>query len=384
MSRETKLLGVLDFLFLVFALGAFAINLLLLSRGLDRTASSIAGCGGGSCDELLASNWSVIFGIPVTAFGVAVWFAVMASSTHHFRRAHHPLLGVVVGAAAWFVFVQAVILKSFCLWCMAAHGFGIAAVVIGLFRQSSNHGLARSLKLMGVWSMAAFLATGLVQVYGPVPIAYRIDGEITAAPASRAGVEENERIVFFDDGRKSYQVDMLPRLGRADAPHILIEYFDYQCAACRTMAGYVEALVAKHPEGIAVLFLPVPLESSCNDHVPVGGEHPGSCGIARISLAVWRVKPAAFAGFHRSLIANPSEDTARRLASEVMPPERLTAALADPWIEERIRENVTDWRTLSKSTDKLPKLLIRDRRILHGLPSGEADFIHVMEQELGL
>ena len=42
------------------------------------------------------------------------------------------------------------------------------------------------------------------------------------------------------------------------------------------------------------------------------------------------------------------------------------------------------WAGLSSASDKLPKLLIRDKRILHGLPTGEADFIRVMENELGL
>ena len=41
------------------------------------------------------------------------------------------------------------------------------------------------------------------------------------------------------------------------------------------------------------------------------------------------------------------------------------------------------WMSLLQ-TDKLPKLLIKDSRLVHGLPSGEDDFIRVMEKELGL
>ena len=62
----------------------------------------------------------------------------------------------------------------------------------------------------------------------------------------------------------------------------------------------------------------------------------------------------------------------------------LEAVLEDPWIDEVIRANVEDWIVMSRNARKLPKLLISDRRILHGLPSGEADFIRVMELELGL
>jgi hypothetical protein len=150
------------------------------------------------------------------------------------------------------------------------------------------------------------------------------------------------------------------------------------------MAGFLDALAARHPSDLAVLLLPVPLDETCNKHVTSGNRHPGSCEIARIALAVWRVKPEAFPVFHQTLVADPSITTARRLALEIMPRERLYSALADPWIGALLQSNISDWRQFSKSTEKLPKLLIRDQRILHGLPSGEADFIRVMEQELGL
>ena len=71
-------------------------------------------------------------------------------------------------------------------------------------------------------------------------------------------------------------------------------------------------------------------------------------------------------------------------ARGLVPADRLDIALRDPWIEQLIQANVADWVSLSGKSSKLPKLLIRDKRILHGLPSGEADFIRVMEQELGL
>lgn len=63
---------------------------------------------------------------------------------------------------------------------------------------------------------------------------------------------------------------------------------------------------------------------------------------------------------------------------------QLETALRDPWVDELIQANIKDWVAFSAGTPKLPKLLISGTRILHGLPSGEADFIRVMEQELGL
>ena len=114
--------------------------------------------------------------------------------------------------------------------------------------------------------------------------------------------------------------------------------------------------------------------------------HAGSCALARIALAVWRVKPEAFYGVHRKFLAGDQtgEPEAMEWAMKALAGADLEAVLEDPWIDEVIRANVEDWLAMSRNARKLPKLLISDRRILHGLPSGEADFIRVMELELGL
>jgi uncharacterized membrane protein len=367
MKHEARSRPVPDLLLLLLALAGFAINVLLFLQRYSDAAAGIAGCGGAACEEVLASRWSVIMGLPVTVFGMLAYAGAMLSLTNKFRRMRGPLLAMIAGASVWFVFVQAVLLGKFCPWCMAAHGVGFAAWAVGRVRP----------RAMAVWGAAALLGIGLIQVYGPVPATHRIDDLLSHSRG-------DGRKAIFDGGRKSYEVSAMPRLGPADAKHVLVEYFDYQCAACRTMAGFLEAFAAKHPSDVALLVLPVPFDGACNPHVSAANQHSGSCEIARIALAVWRVNPGAFPAYHKSLIAGASVASARSLALEVMPPERLAAALADPWIDELLRSNIAGWRGLSQTTDKLPKLLIRDKRILHGLPSGEADFIRVMEKELGL
>ena len=383
MKREHRPLPALDFVILTLALLGFTINLYLLVRRFADGSAGVAGCGGGSCDEVLASRWSAVFGIPVTVLGVLVYAGLILSLTDRFRRWNLPLLGAVTGAALWFVFVQGVILEKICPWCMSAHAVGIAVMGFGLLRHGGSREFVSMLWCVAKWTAAAFLGIGLAQVYGPIPATYRIEGAVSSAavPAPEAG---EGRKVLFNGGLKSYDVMSLPRRGPADAKHVMVEFFDYQCAACRTMAGILEAFAAKHPKDVAILLMPAPLDEACNEHVPAGGQHPGSCEIARIAIAVWRVKPEAFATWHQKIIAGPSVASAYRLALETMSHDRLESALADSSIDRQIRANLADLREFSKTTDKLPKLLIRDTRILHGLPSGEADFIRVMEKELGL
>lgn len=372
----------LDGSMVALAVAGLAINGLLLFLRLS--GGGITGCGGGPCEDVLSSRWSQIFGVPITVFGGLAYIGLLVSLTPRGRRFHQPLLGVIAGAALWFIFVQAVLLGKFCPWCMTAHGVGISVMVLGSIRSGLGSGFGKVLRRVSQWGAGGLLAIGLAQVYGPVPATYRIDAPAVASPPAVTLPQGAGRRISFDGGKKSYEVSALPILGPGTAKYVLVEYFDYQCPSCHTMAGYMDALLARHPSELAVVLLPVPLDGACNQVVATEDQHPGSCEITRTALAVWWAAPDAFPAYHRALIADPSPASARRLALEIMPPERLEAAIADPWIGDLIRANIADWQVLSQPVNKLPKLLIREKRILHGLPSGEADFIRVMEQELGL
>jgi uncharacterized membrane protein len=356
----------------LIALAGLCINGFLLTRTMGDAA--VAGCGGGPCDEVLSSRWSSLLGVPLPAIGILVYALLFMSFFRRLEWLRLPLFGGIAGAAVWFIFVQAVILRKFCPWCMAAHGIGILIVSCGILT-----GKTGAFSRVSAWAGLAIFAVVTMQVFGPVKAGHRIEGrETVATPLS-----QGDRI-SFNGGSLIYQIGEHPRFGPVGAERVLVEYFDYQCPACQVMAGYIDALVAAHPGRLAVLLMPVPLDQSCNPHLgPSGKTHPGSCEITRIALAVWRKRPDAFAAFHKSLIAGPSESSARRLALGVMPEQELAVALADPWIESSIQSNIATWRDLSKTSDKLPKLLIRDKRILHGLPTGEEDFLRVMKHELG-
>lgn len=365
---------------LIGSLIGFGINLWLLAVRIAGGGDDIAGCGGGSCGELLTSRWAVVFWTPITLLGSLVYGVLIASIIAKEDRWELPLLGLIGGAAFWFIFVQAVMIRKFCPWCMAAHTVGLGLLALGLIR----NGLWTGLKQAFPWGFVGGLGIALAQLYGPVPAGYRIEKPGVVPAQASVHTRGAGPQISFDGGKKSFAIEGLPRLGSPTAKRVMVEYFDYQCTACLTMAGYMEVLLAKHPEELAVILLPVPLDGLCNAHVLPKDEHPGSCEITRIALAVWRTKPESFSNYHSALISTPSVDSARRLALRLLSPDQLQAALNDPWIEELIQANIADQQVLSQTTAKLPKLLIRENRILHGLPSGEQDFVRVMEQELGL
>jgi uncharacterized membrane protein len=377
----------------------FGLNLLLFIKAI--TGSDIAGCGGGSaCDELLRSRWADVLGIPVTAFGLLVYVGVMLGFTDRCRRMLPSFLGAIAGAAGWFIVIQWFVIGRFCPWCMAAHAVGLTIGVMGWHQQWWDEDADCPLRVYGGSAVLTVIAISLSQFLGPAAVTHRVDTLQTAKPvlgevSGTAGVPSarsmtrihafgNGRKATFEGGKRVYDVDSLPHLGPTEAKRVMVKYFDYPCPACRTMDGFLGSLMAKHPDDICVVLLPVPMERSCN-HALGGKEaqHPGSCEITQIALALWRIKPEAFPAWHHSVIASATPTAAREQALQAVSAEELDAALLDPWIDELIQANAKDWISFSTKTQALPKLLITDTRILHGLPSNEADFLRVMEQELG-
>ncbi|MBM3837723.1 MAG: hypothetical protein FJ398_07120 [Verrucomicrobia bacterium] len=103
---------------------------------------SLPGCGPESgCDKVLQSRWSHWLGIPVAVPAAIVYLTLLWTTFQIGGRASEArrrncslamvaLSVVILGAAVWFVGLQALVIKSFCAFCLTAHAS--AAVAAGL------------------------------------------------------------------------------------------------------------------------------------------------------------------------------------------------------------------------------------------------------------
>ncbi len=370
------------------AIVGLVINGLLVFQSLS--GDSIVGCGGdSSCHDVLNSRWSSLLGIPVAILGFLLYLVFLIALYRKNLLVLYICLGLILGAVAWFVFVQTVIIGRFCLWCMAAHGVGVIIFCLTLWREKRQGNGMPAIQIGGSFAAMSSVVIGLMQFFGPLPVTHRVEdvrGEKDSRSVSIHAREEGRKVAF-DSGRMIYNVKTLPHMGKSDAKHVLVEYFDFQCSSCRIMRRYLMSLVEKYPEDICVILLPVPLDRGCNPQLPPRVEgYDGSCEITRIALAVWQLDPEIYRDIHQKFLAENSltSSQAMDIACEKISRSQLDEAIRDPWIDELIRSNISHWTAFSSQNHQLPKLLIKDRRILHGLPSGEADFIRVMEQELGI
>ncbi len=282
--------------------------------------------------------------------------------------------GAAAGAAVWFIVVQAFILKAFCPWCMSVHAVGLA--LGGMVLVAGGKAAAKWLLPVG---LASGMGLALAQVYGP-----SVSPHLLEAMEGTAGGTTEDRHVSFDGGKIRFALDDYPRLGSPSAKHVVVELFDYQCLSCRVMSGYAKALVEAYPEQVAILLVPVPMDRKCNHFVAGGGHYDGSCAISRIALAVWAAQPASFGDFHEALMSDPSEALARDLALAFLDEAQVDAALQNDHWQGVLEKNIRVWKRLSGTSSSLPKLLIRDRRVLHGLPASRKAFLDIMKTELSL
>ncbi|MEN8772884.1 MAG: vitamin K epoxide reductase family protein [Akkermansiaceae bacterium] len=371
------------------ALIGFGISAYLFWMKLTGRISSVVGCGGeGGCANVLGSQWSQWFLVPVSAVSACFYLGVIALTF----KVSKPLLTMaaflLIAAALWFMGLQAFVIKSFCPWCFGTHSVGLLTAGAILWKAS-----APVKAPLVVIPLALMTVLALGQIYGPKPKTYEVTSEagIEARKEVKVQNEGEGRLVTFKDptGKivKTYRLGSVPLIGSPDAKHFLVKYFDYTCASCRTMEEDLNALMMKHPGQVAVIVLPTPLNRECNPYLSAKiHDHKHACELARLGLAAWRAQPESFQEAHEILFQRPvhSGASARAELEEIIPAENLEEALKDPWIESSLKSSLEDYRALSSKRIEMPKLMVRGTKTMHGLAPSTEQFIKLIAKEFQL
>lgn len=139
--------------------------------------SPIAGCGEQSlfdCSELLSGKWSKWLGVPVSLLGAAIYGLLFSLATvmllwEQLRNALWSWLALTLlallaaGAAAWFLVVQAFVLKEFCPYCCLIHACGLVIGLLVLWklpRGGREQKQAQMGQMLGFWAAEDDLSVG--------------------------------------------------------------------------------------------------------------------------------------------------------------------------------------------------------------------------------
>ncbi|MBL8813328.1 MAG: thioredoxin domain-containing protein [Planctomycetaceae bacterium] len=123
------------------------------------------------------------------------------------------------------------------------------------------------------------------------------------------------RTVTVAGNRITLNVEQWPILGSPDAKYIFVEMFDYTCPHCRNTHSAIKGAFEQFGDDLAIVALPVPLESSCN-RAASGGGHYGACELGRIAVAVWRADASKFHEFHNWLFEGSRTPAAAKAQAE--------------------------------------------------------------------
>ena len=319
----------------------------------------LIGCTQGtSCNQVLGSKWSFLFGIiPVSALATGAYLTLLAcillinsDSTAHQEKAflYKAILlvcGAVTGCAAWFIYLQYSMIHAFCPYCMTAHvlGIGISVLtVIWCVRQKTGR---IALNICAGILLAVLLA--VVQFF--------------TTPRSLA-----ER-GFTDEQLRYPNPAEMPIVGNPDAEHLITLLFDWQCSHCRRLHLQLPEAVAQLGDSIAVVCCPISMSRECNPHMPQGIDRfRGSCQFMRIGLAVWRTDKSKYSEYEQWFWGTDineawhphTVDEATSKAQELIGPEALDAALRDRWFD-RYTDTVNELfgRTSRGTVAAIPRLI---------------------------
>ena len=417
---------------------AMAISAYLLAVSLAGGAT--AGCGPDSnCHEVLSSRWAQWLGVPVSALALVVYAGVLtalqiARSTRPTARRQRAEAGLVMlatmvaGAALWFVGAQVWLIGAVCPYCVAAHACGLVAAAILLCSLCAHSSPARgrprraSAVLAGLGSLGVLIAgqawyepathklrtlPGALASHPPPPVP--ATNALPAAPSpAPSSVATNSppspppaappltvpppvprRLLTLHGGQFEIDLREVPLLGSPDAPHTVVSLFDYTCQHCRTLHHYLAEVLATFSNELAVVCLPVPLNTNCNPVVRRNlPAHTNACEYAQLALAVWRTNRAQFRAFDAWLFegaAPPSPEAARERAEGLVGLEALPLALADPWIGAQIRRNGALYKKNYETTgsSRMPQLMFGSQ-ISEGRMRGAEDLFGLLESQLGL
>lgn len=376
----------------LLALVGIGMSVWLTVQKMTGKIDSLAGCGAGSgCASVLGSRWSVIFGtVPVSVLSCLVYLAVIGAVWMRGGAAKWLRIlcaWLVLGAAAWFVLLQWLVVENFCAYCMSMHSVGAALGGLILLGSPKQFGFwKRCLQTLPV-AIAMVMALAAVQYFGEPPATHRVDSMIEGDTQGKDIHGEGAgRGVVFLQGRKVYKIEQLPHLGPADAEYVVVKYFDYTCEACKDMHGDLDKIQAKYPGKLAVILVPTPLNQACNPHMVAGiKNHEGACELAKLALRVWKADPKKFAEFHHSLFEMQGIPTeaAEAMATDLVGEEKLNA-VDSAWINEVIKVSCEDYRDFSKLTPKMPKLLLKGVKVQQGITRDTETLERVLREHVGL
>jgi hypothetical protein len=218
----------------------------------------------------------------------------------------------------------------------------------------------------------------------PPPVSVRTGTNSSILPATAV---RTNRVFSIYNGQFKFNLDELPLIGSPTAPHVMVSLFDYTCHHCRTM--HERLIEAQHTwaDDLVIIALPMPLDPQCNPTMKrTHPDHVNACFFGRLGLAVVRADRAKAPQFDEFIFKPerpPATNDAMMFAEQLVGAEALKRALADPWVENQLKQNVSIYEISFRAGQGAMPQSIIGNRIAVGLMRQE-DLVRILVAEFGL
>jgi uncharacterized membrane protein/protein-disulfide isomerase len=399
-------------------IAALAARLSLTLARHARSPEALSGCGSqDGCESVLSSRWSKIGTLPVSVLALVIYSLIFAAALLTIPAAVPPtwkkfawMMEFVLcmasgGAALWYLMLQLLVLRAWCLYCTSVHLLGLALTIV-LWSGTSIESLAMSeffvppliLALLASMSVAVLISAQLLVRPRQYAVSKSnctggsLDGNAelieNKSPLSNwAEMEtpsptDSRREVRLVGGRVVIQSGPWPVIGSIDALYVIACLFDFTCPSCRRVHRLLQEAVLRTQRQLAVLLIPVPQDSACNPTIQNEVVDRNACEYARLALAVWATDPLKYADLEKWLFTPdslPSIELTMDYASRLLgwsDPNPILSSM------DRLITNAVAIQS-SGNIGKIPTIFLPRATITGEIPSVE-ELLKVLQKELSL
>lgn len=193
------------------------------------------------------------------------------------------------------------------------------------------------------------------------------NGDQEAGQAAQQEKQQPQRrLASIHGGSIKLDVKQWPLCGNPDAKYVFVEMFDYSCPHCRrTHQQAIKPAQQRFGDQLAVLALPLPLNTNCNNQITqTGPKFLESCEIAKLAVAVWRIDPEKFTEFHNWMFEGEAKTyaEAKAKAESLVDTEKLNREFNSNVVSGYVAKHVEIYGRVGKGD--VPKLMFSTTSIV--------------------
>ena len=324
-----------------------------------------------NCDVALASKYAeLVGGIPLSSFA-AGWFLgilflagmtlLSSGSRKPAATALTAMAGVGTAASAFYLYVMAVVLGSFCLFCLIIDFVNVSLLGIALLlRRSEKDGPTDSSEgspwkvYAGTTAFSVFVALVLLRGFET----RSIDSSMLADTVE--SVVSSAVLPISLDGAKL-------AMGPSTAPITIVEFSDFQCPHCRAGAMIKHQVQARWGDQVRVVLKNFPLDQACNPKVQ-HSMHIAACEAAKVVYCA--EQQGKFAPVYEKLFEEQARlapgktfELAAQAGADVA---RLKSCVSEPGTGQAILKDLEEGFRLN--VQSTPTFFVNGRRVEGAFP----------------